>query len=49
MKDTLNEYYADAQRFSGTEGHDGEYYYISGLDDIDGVKTGEIDQMFTRE
>lgn len=47
--DALNAYYNDATSDSYTNGHDGEKYCDCTPDQADGVKTGEIDQMFLHD
>lgn len=43
--DQLISYYSDAKSSIKTDGHDGETYKFNG-DNIDGVKSGDIDNMF---
>ena len=47
--DQLNAYYNDATSDSYTNGHDGEKYCDCAPSEADGVKAGEIDQMFLQE
>jgi hypothetical protein len=49
MKERLADYYDDAVSVTDTLGHDGEQYSDLAPDLADGVKTGEIDQMFLKD
>ena len=49
MKKRLDRYYDDACHDTDTDNHDGEKYFDGAPEHADGVKTGEIDQMFLKD